>query len=154
MATSARSSTGLPMVGSNHSTLVASSSASTSATNLSNVSHSSNTSTNRIPSKAFKAALNKFQARLTGTQISQFRDTDYDQLCRVIDHIQREQEIKKEMRNLNRIQSCLEAMHQFGKTVEVFLNAVDVLAFIWGPIKFILLVLIANLVGLKFLLMN
>ena len=42
--------------------------------------------------------------------------------------------------NLSRILGFLEAMNQFGKVVEVFLNTSDILAFVWGPVKFILLV--------------
>ena len=42
--------------------------------------------------------------------------------------------------NLARIKSCLEAMHQFGKVIEIFVNVSDAVAFFWGPMKFILLV--------------
>ena len=42
--------------------------------------------------------------------------------------------------NLSRIQSFLEAMNQFGKVVEMFLNVSEAVAFIWGPMKFLLLV--------------
>lgn len=44
------------------------------------------------------------------------------------------------MRNLSRILGFLEAMKQFGAVVEVFLNTSDILAFVWGPLKFLLLV--------------
>lgn len=70
----------------------------------------------------------------------EFQETTYDQLCHEIFRIQREQESLKSLMNLSRIQSCLEAMEQFGKIVEVFLNVTDVVAFVWGPIKFLLLV--------------
>lgn len=44
------------------------------------------------------------------------------------------------MVHMKRIESFLEAMEQFGKVIEIFLNATNYLAFIWGPIKLLLLV--------------
>jgi hypothetical protein len=52
--------------------------------------------------------------------------------------IQQEQDGRKKMMNMCRIQACLETMEQFGKVVGVFLNVSDALAFIWGPMKFVL----------------
>ena len=42
------------------------------------------------------------------------------------------------MMNLTRIKAFLEAMEQFEQIVNVFLNVNDFVAFIWGPIKFLL----------------
>lgn len=44
------------------------------------------------------------------------------------------------MMHMGRITSFLEAMEQFGKVIEVFLNVADMLAFVWGPVKLLLLV--------------
>jgi hypothetical protein len=44
------------------------------------------------------------------------------------------------MVNMARIQAFLEGMQQLGKTIEVFLNVNEVVCFIWGPVKFLLLV--------------
>ncbi|KAI4607899.1 hypothetical protein J4E83_009443 [Alternaria metachromatica] len=44
-----------------------------------------------------------------------------------------------EAMNLARVKSCLEAMHQFGQVIEIFLNVSDAVAFVWGPMKFIFL---------------
>jgi hypothetical protein len=85
-------------------------------------------------------AITKFRARLTGQLLLEFEGTTYDQLCSEIIRIQREQEGSKTMMNLSRIQSFLEAMEQFGKIIEVFINVADMVAFVWGPIKFLLLV--------------
>lgn len=52
--------------------------------------------------------------------------------------IQQEQDGRKKMMNMCRIKACLETMKQFGTVVEVFLNVSDALAFIWGPMKFVL----------------
>ncbi|KAH7122481.1 C2H2 domain-containing protein [Dendryphion nanum] len=87
----------------------------------------------------FRAALSKFKARLTGVQIMDFQATTYDTLCFEIMRIQHEQENSKTMKNLNRIKGFIEAMSQFGTIVEVFLNVSNVIAFLWGPMKFLLL---------------
>jgi hypothetical protein len=85
-------------------------------------------------------ALGKFKNRLTGTQLQDFQQTTYKQLCEDILRIQKEQETFKSLVNMSRIQSFLEAMEQFGKVIEVFLNVSDAVAFVWGPMKFLLLV--------------
>jgi hypothetical protein len=54
-----------------------------------------------------------------------------------------EQGRRKELMNLTRIQRFLEAMDQYGKVIEVFLNASSTLCFVWGPMKFCLQVLIS-----------
>lgn len=42
--------------------------------------------------------------------------------------------------NLTRISRFLEGMEQLGKVIDIFLNTSEILAFVWGPMKFILLV--------------
>lgn len=42
--------------------------------------------------------------------------------------------------NLTRVSGFLEAMNQFGAVIEVFLNTSEILAFVWGPLNFLLLV--------------
>lgn len=44
------------------------------------------------------------------------------------------------MKNLRRVQGILEGMEQLGKVVDIFLNTSEILAFVWGPMKFLLLV--------------
>lgn len=91
-------------------------------------------------SPAFHRAITNFRRNLTDEQLSDIQNTKYDDMCNRISQLQQEQETRKELKNLARIQSCLEAMHQFGKTIEVFLNTSDAVAFVWGPIKFLLVV--------------
>jgi hypothetical protein len=92
------------------------------------------------PGEACTRAIKKFRARLTGKDLADFGNTTYEQLCRDIVRIQNEQEGRMEMMNLSRIRSCLEAMEQFGKVIEIFLNVSDAVAFVWGPMKLLLLV--------------
>lgn len=89
---------------------------------------------------SFQVALRKFQNHLSGKDLTDFKTTTYTTLCQDIALIQHEQESLKTMMNLSRIQSCIEAMNQFGKVIEIFLNVSDIVAFIWGPIKLLLLV--------------
>ena len=86
----------------------------------------------------FQSALSDFTTRLTPKEQNDFQLTTFDDVRREIARIQTEQENSKTMRNMVRIQSFLEAMDQFGEIVEVFLNTSSLLAFVWGPMKFIL----------------
>jgi hypothetical protein len=90
--------------------------------------------------EACTRAIKKFRARLTGKELTTFGNTTYEQLCNDLLRIQKEQEGRMEMMNLSRIKSCLEVMHQFGNVIEIFLNISDAVAFVWGPMKLLLLV--------------
>jgi hypothetical protein len=70
-------------------------------------------------SDAFRSAVLKFRARLSGDKLTDFKSTTYEQLVHEILRIQHQQESEKKMLNFSRIQSFLEAMDQFGKTIEV-----------------------------------
>lgn len=89
---------------------------------------------------ALQAAVLSFKNKLSPQQLADFKDTTYDVLRDQILSIQRDQENNRKIMNLSRVQSCLEAMRQFGQVIEVFLNVSNVIAFIWGPMKFLLLV--------------
>jgi hypothetical protein len=97
-------------------------------------------SSSHIPSEAFRKALDEFRTRLSADELCQFKSTTYEQLLDELKILQKKQEKIKEIKNLNRIQSFLEGMNQIGKTIEVFLNVHQVVCFIWGPMKFLLLV--------------
>ena len=89
---------------------------------------------------ALSRAVNKFKNQLSGPNLVAFKNTTYTSLCNDINAMQDSQHKRKEIMNMCRIQTFLEAMGQFGKIVEIFLNVSDVVAFIWGPMKFLLLV--------------
>ncbi|KAI4608163.1 hypothetical protein J4E80_009171 [Alternaria sp. BMP 0032] len=88
---------------------------------------------------ALTRAITQFRNKLTGSELTEFSTTTYDQLCKALIQVQHEQEHRMEAMNLARVKSCLEAMHQFGQVIEIFLNVSDAVAFVWGPMKFILL---------------
>ncbi|OCL11999.1 hypothetical protein AOQ84DRAFT_421718 [Glonium stellatum] len=87
----------------------------------------------------FEKALKAFQSRLTASERAQCRVTTLDDLKVTILTIQAEQRVRKEMMHMGRIRSFLEAMEHFGKVIEVFLNTTNILAFVWGPVKLLLL---------------
>jgi hypothetical protein len=59
-----------------------------------------------------------------------------DDLQAVIAAIQEKQASEKKMRNLTRLKKFLEAMDEYGKVIEIFLNNSQFIAFVWvslGP---------------------
>lgn len=88
--------------------------------------------------EAFQRALANFTARLTKEELENFKLSSLSDVQIAVQKIQDEQGRRKSMMNLTRIQGFLEGMDQYGKVIEVFLNASSLLCFIWGPMKFIL----------------
>ncbi|KAH9212710.1 hypothetical protein DL95DRAFT_508617 [Leptodontidium sp. 2 PMI_412] len=86
----------------------------------------------------FTQVLTKFTTRLTKQELEDFKFSSLDDVLKTVHSIQKEQGRRKEMMNLTRIQSFLEAMGQYGQVIEVFLNASSILCFVWGPMKFCL----------------
>jgi beta-phosphoglucomutase-like phosphatase (HAD superfamily) len=86
----------------------------------------------------FQEILSKFKKRLTQNELENFQFATLEDVRREMARIQLEQANRKEMMHMPRIQSFLEAMDQFGKVIEVFLNSSEFVAFVWGPIKFLL----------------
>lgn len=86
----------------------------------------------------FRSTLSGFQKRLTQKEMAHFKISSLEDVQKVIASIQSEQGHQKEMMNFTKIQSFLEGMDQFGKIIEIFLNASEFVAFIWGPVKFVL----------------
>lgn len=89
-------------------------------------------------SDSFQTALSNFQARLTDKEKEEFGSITLQDVHKTILSIQNSQENTKTLRNMARLQSFLEAMEQFGKVIEVFPNASNFVAYVWGPMKFIL----------------
>lgn len=88
----------------------------------------------------FQAAVSNFRSRLSKAELDDFKFCSLKDVQQAIIDIQAQQDKRRETRNLSRILGFLEAMNQFGTVVEVFLNTSEILAFVWGPLKFLLLV--------------
>ncbi|KAF8454825.1 hypothetical protein BDZ91DRAFT_852907 [Kalaharituber pfeilii] len=89
-------------------------------------------------SKIFHDALSAFRTELTAAQAQDFANTTLKSLESCISAIQTKQVKGRNMRNINRIRPFVDAMTQYGKVIEVFLNMSDFVAFVWGPMKFLL----------------
>lgn len=103
-----------------------------------------------VLSTGFERALNAFELRLTPNEKAQFHATSLDDLKVTILSIQADQRSRKQMMNMGRVKSFLEAMEQFGKVIEVFLNVNNILSFVWGPMKLLLLVRVFFVHAVKF----
>ncbi|KAK1753778.1 hypothetical protein QBC47DRAFT_387120 [Echria macrotheca] len=87
----------------------------------------------------FRRALQQFKdEHLKGPESEQFQFTNLQTLKLSMKEIQDEQAAKSRMRNMNRLRKFLEGMEQYEKLIEVFLNASEFVAFVWGPLKFLL----------------
>ncbi|KAH8690547.1 hypothetical protein BGW36DRAFT_411385 [Talaromyces proteolyticus] len=93
-----------------------------------------------IDESVFRQALDKFRSSLTAAEDQDFQLTTADDLRDAIAKLQNKQMSERKMRNFNRLRDFVERMEQFGTVVEVFLNASMFVAYIWGPIKFLLLI--------------
>lgn len=113
-------------------------------------------------SSGFSPVLTSFTASLTQEQNDDFKYCTLDDLKVAIDAVQKKQASEKKMRNLARLKSFLDAMEQYGKIREIFLNTSNIIAYIWvshnpswklscilltcrkGPTKFLLQVPVPN----------
>lgn len=79
----------------------------------------------------FQRALARFKSQLSPGEQEEFGFTSLRDVQKTIVNIQSTQGSERKMRNLTRIKAFLEAMEQYGKIVEVFLNTSEFLAFVW-----------------------
>ena len=90
---------------------------------------------------SFEAILADFKKHLTPGELHNFQFVTLNDVRETALRIQKDQENLKTMMNMARLESFLEAMNQFGKVIEVFANANIFIAFVWGPLKFVLQVI-------------
>lgn len=94
---------------------------------------------------AFSRSLEAFKCQLSLRDIEAFGFTNFQELRNAIDSIQNEQAHRRGYRNLNKIRPFLEFLQQYARVIEQFVSAKpDFLAFIWGPVKLCLQVIICN----------
>ncbi|KAK0631420.1 hypothetical protein B0T14DRAFT_2863 [Immersiella caudata] len=92
-----------------------------------------------LADSAFRRSLEKFRREhIKGAASAVLQFTDLADLKSSIKKIQDEQAPRKEARNLARLRDFLDGMEQYEKIIEVFLNSSEYLAFVWGPMKFLL----------------
>lgn len=81
----------------------------------------------------FQTAVEDFKKSsvLTQKEENDFKLTNLDELRQVIFKLQREQENRRSMMYMKRLDPFLTSMEKYGKVIEAFLNTTDLLAFIW-----------------------
>ena len=89
---------------------------------------------------AFQVAVASFAAGLTDKQRRQFQGCTLKEVEDTIRGVEARLASQRQQRNMQMVSKFLEGMDQLGKVIEVFVNCDSTVAFIWGPIKFILLV--------------
>lgn len=79
----------------------------------------------------FEIALKDFKTGLTQEEKDDFKMTDLGTLKQVLSKMQKDQENRRSMIYMRRLEPFLTAIETYGKVVEVFLNTSDILAFVW-----------------------
>lgn len=79
----------------------------------------------------FRRVHDTFKANLTAGELDYFRGSGLEHVQIALQRIQKEQEGKRQLLYLNRIDPYLKTMIEYGKVVEVFLNVSEILAFVW-----------------------
>ena len=84
------------------------------------------------PSTSFNRALNEFKSALTPEDQDDFSFCDLEALQDTILAIQSRHGSQRSLRNMGRLQKFLEAMDQYRKVVEAFLNCTPFMGFVWA----------------------
>lgn len=84
---------------------------------------------------AFETALQRFKIGLTDADIDNFQFTSLQELKTTICDLQAKQASTRTAKNMARLKVFLEGMEQYGKVIEVFLNASGYVAFIWVSVQ-------------------
>ena len=84
-----------------------------------------------VEQSVFSKTLENFKAILNKDDQDDFQFTTLDDLQDAIARIQNNQASEKKMRNLTRLKLFLEAMDQYGKVIEIYLNTSAFIAFVW-----------------------
>ncbi|KAI1113983.1 putative zinc finger protein [Nemania sp. NC0429] len=91
-----------------------------------------------IDHSLFDNALGEFKRSLRRREIEDFRKTTLEDLKTSIGELQTRQHAQRRLQDLNRLQPFLTAIEQYGKVVGTLYGNEDIVAFIWGPVKFLL----------------
>ncbi|KAI0898910.1 putative zinc finger protein [Annulohypoxylon nitens] len=87
---------------------------------------------------AFERALGGFKEGLKRREIDDFKSTTLSELRSGIITLQATQHSRRELRNLNRLQPFLEATEEYAEVIREFCDGDDIIAFLWGPLKFLI----------------
>lgn len=88
----------------------------------------------------FEDTLTSFKLRLTKDELTDFEGTTFNELRLTIAGIQKGHLNSRTNRNVTRLRTFLEAIQSYATVLDLFVNVSEFVAFIWGPIKYLLLV--------------
>ncbi|KAI8652052.1 hypothetical protein NCS56_01422000 [Fusarium sp. Ph1] len=100
----------------------------------------------------FTRALDSFRNTLTPEQRDDFSFNTLQDVQASVKNIQDRYGPEKKLRNMQRLSKFLDGMKQVEELVTIFLNVHEVVAFVWGPIKFALMIARNRLESLEVLL--
>jgi hypothetical protein len=88
----------------------------------------------------FLSVFTSFKETLPQHHVDEFQEIkNLEDLDLAIREIEKQQANRKSLRDMGKVRPFLNALDQYSQVIEVFVNAKpDMLAFIWGPIKFCL----------------
>ncbi|KAH6699003.1 hypothetical protein BKA61DRAFT_583040 [Leptodontidium sp. MPI-SDFR-AT-0119] len=92
-----------------------------------------------ISADTVAAVLAGFHQSLIERQFQDFQSTTVDDVCHTAIRIQNEHAETKSLMDMTRLAPFLEFMEEFQTVIGVFTDAPNILAFIWGPMNFLLL---------------
>jgi hypothetical protein len=84
----------------------------------------------------FQEALDTFKSKLTAADRRNFSIASRQQLEEALDKIQSDQHTGRKLKNMNRLSAFLEGMETFGKVINVYCQASEIVAFLWVRIAF------------------
>lgn len=89
--------------------------------------------------KIMKSAFDNLTRAVTPQDLRDFKDTTLEDVWKAARQIEREQGKRSYLQNMRRIEPALETLGSYAKCIEVFCQGFPFMSFVWGPIKFILL---------------
>ncbi|KAK4209150.1 hypothetical protein QBC37DRAFT_378333 [Rhypophila decipiens] len=92
-----------------------------------------------LPDESFQSALLKFQTSLTKKQRDEFQACSLQDVKNTIKELETSLAAQRKQRNMRKMAKFVEGMNQLAQVVELFLNVDATVAFVWAPIKFLLL---------------
>ncbi|KAI1808973.1 WD40 repeat-like protein [Daldinia bambusicola] len=79
----------------------------------------------------FQRALNRFKQSLTPDLVNEFAISSLTDVKKVCTEVQQKHGCSGKLRHMGRVRGFIEAMEQLGKVIEVFLNASELVCFLW-----------------------
>ncbi|KAI1358262.1 hypothetical protein F5Y08DRAFT_333252 [Xylaria arbuscula] len=98
--------------------------------------------TNSLIESQLRQAVEDFKtsSNLSRDELRDFSATTFTQIESVIASIQQKQAQSRRLMYMRRLEPFLKTMAEYGKVVEVFGNISPLVAFIWGPMKFLIMI--------------